>query len=242
MHQNIKEYNLINSIINNVQTEQKQVSKEGPQLLLENDTETQNLERAAAEDKIAKKKARETTIRKNNAENAALKKVEEENEEGSSIDQQIADTVQKLQKLQKIKKEREEKGTDTEPSIDEDCPHTDGHDHNEDYCAMVKSQLSKLGQMSGMIHSMIPKGVDLPSEVKEKISSAVSSLSGAAAAMQSASSKQDDEEENKPAGMATSSAPRRIATFNVRPVSAPQRMAGFSFNPPSTQNYEEYND
>jgi len=242
MHQNIKEYNLINSIINNVQTEQKQVSEEGPQLLLENDMEQQQLAKAAEDDKIAQAKARDAKIRKNNAENAALKKVAEESEEGSGmnkddIKEKIAELTEKIAKLRKQLDDG-----DDEDSIDEDCPHTDGHDHNEDYCAMVKSQLSKLGQMSGMIHSMIPKGVDLPSEVKEKISSAVSSLSGAAAAMQSASSKQDDEEENKPAGMATSSAPRRIATFNVRPVSAPQRMAGFSFNPPSTQNYEEYND
>lgn len=237
MHQNIKEYNLINSIINSHTFEQTQVSKNGPQLLLENDMEQQQLARAAEEDKIAQKKAREAKIKKNNAENAALAKVTEDSE-GSSmskddIKEKIAELTERIAELRK----KLDDGNDEE-SIDEDCPHTDGHDHNEDYCDMVKSQLGKLSQMSGMIASMIPKDSDLPEGVKEKISAAMSSLSGAAAAMQSSASRQDDERSsNQPRP-----AERKITTFNVRPISAPQRMAGFSFNPPSTQNYEEYND
>ena len=237
MHQNIKEYNLINSIINSHTFEQTQVSKNGPQLLLENDMEQQQLARAAEEDKIAQKKAREAKIKKNNAESAALAKVTEDSE-GSSmskddIKEKIAELTERIAELRK----KLDDGNDEE-SIDEDCPHTDGHDHNEDYCAMVKSQLGKLSQMSGMIASMIPKDSDLPEGVKEKISAAMSSLSGAAAAMQSSASRQDDERSsNQPRP-----AERKITTFNVRPISAPQRMAGFSFNPPSTQNYEEYND
>ena len=106
MHQNIKEYNLINSIINNVQTEQKQVSKEGPQLLLENDMEQQQLAKAAEDEKIAQKNAREAKIKKNNIENAALKKVAEESEEGSSmskddIKEKIAELTEKIAELRK---------------------------------------------------------------------------------------------------------------------------------------------
>lgn len=240
MHQNIKEYNLINSIINNRRFEETTVSKEGPQLLLENDD--QQMQRDAED---AKRKAKIAKEAENKVLQAKIQKNEadiREDSEGSGmskddIKEKIAELTERIAELRKKLDDGED-----EESIDEDCPHTDGHDHNEDYCAMVKSQLGKLSQMSGMIASMIPKDSDLPNGVKEKISAAMSSLSGAAAAMQSSASRQDDERGPGQARMQPRPMDRRITTYNVRPVSAPQRMAGFSFNPPSTQNYDEYND
>jgi hypothetical protein len=236
MHQNIKEYNLINSIINNRRFEETTVSKEGPQLLLENE---QQLERDTED---AKRKAKIAKEAENKVLQAKIQKNESDIREDSEGDGMSKDDIkEKIAELtEKIAELRKKLDDGDEESIDEDCPHTDGHDHNEDYCAMVKSQLGKLSQMSGMIASMIPKDTDLPEGVKEKISAAMSSLSGAAAAMQSSSSNQD-----RPQGSSQQRPmDRRITTFNVRPVSAPssQRMAGFSFNPPSSQNYEEYND
>ena len=240
MHQNIKEYNLINSIINNRRFEETTISKEGPQLLLENEQQlerdTEDAKRKAKVAKEAENKVLQAKIQKNEAD------IREDSHEGSGmskddIKEKIAELTERIAELRK-------KLDDDDESIDEDCPHTYGHDHNEDYCAMVKSQLGKLSQMSGMIASMIPKDTDLPEGVKEKISAAMSSLSSAAAAMQSSSSRQDNEQGSSQPRMQSRPMDRKITTFNVRPVSAPssQRMAGFSFNPPSSQNYEEYND
>ena len=242
MHQNIKEYNLINSIINNRRFEETTISKEGPQLLLEDanpaSQETQRKQEALKKAEMDRKKAELEAIE------ARKKELQTEESEGGGmskddIKEKIAELTEKIAKLRK----QLDDGDDDE-SIDEDCPHTYGHDHNEDYCAMVKSQLGKLSQMSGMIASMIPKDTDLPEGVKEKISAAMSSLSSAAAAMQSSSSRQDNEQGSSQPRMQSRPMDRKITTFNVRPVSAPssQRMAGFSFNPPSSQNYEEYND
>ena len=240
MHQNIKEYNLINSIINNRRFEETTVSKEGPQLLLENE---QQLERDTED---AKRKAKIAKEAENKVLQAKIQKNESDIREDSEGDGMSKDDIkEKIAELtEKIAELRKKLDDGDEESIDEDCPHTDGHDHNEDYCAMVKSQLGKLSQMSGMIASMIPKDTDLPEGVKEKISAAMSSLSGAAAAMQSSSSNQGEQQGSNQPKMQQRPMDRRITTFNVRPVSAPsQRMAGFSFNPPSTQqNYEEYND
>ena len=244
MHQNIKEYNLINSIINNRRFEETTISKEGPQLLLENDDvqmqrETEDAKQKAKIAKEAENRVLQRKIRKNEEE------IREDSEGGGMSDDEIKEKIAELtERISELRKQLDKhKNDDEDESIDEDCPHTEGHDHNEDYCAMVKSQLGKLSQMSGMIASMIPKDTDLPEGVKEKISAAMSNLSGAAAAMQSSALKQDDEQGSNQPRMQPRPTERRITTFNVRPVSAPsQRMAGFSFNPPSTQNYEEYND
>lgn len=204
MHQNIKEYNVINSIINGrtPQPVESVSSRRGPQLLLEN--EQLEADSARKQEELKKKKEE-------------AKKAE-------------------LDALDARKKELS--------STNEDCPHTDGHDHNEDYCAMVREQLQKSGQIIGMIQSMLPKNADLPSEIKEKISSAMGSLAGAASAMRDASSKQDGDKEKEDRPQQQSSAPsgeRKITAFNVRPVSAsPQRMGGFSFNPPSSQSNYDY--
>jgi len=202
MHQNIKEYNVINSIINGrrLQPVESVSPGKGPQLLLENE-------------------------------------------------QLEADSVRKQEELKKKKEETKRAELDAiearkKELTSEDCPHTDGHDHNEDYCAMVKSQLQKSGQIIGMIQSMLPKDADLPDEIKEKISSAMGSLAGAASAMRDAASKQDGDKEKEDRPQQQSSAPsgeRKITAFNVRPVSAsPQRMGGFSFNPPSSQSNYDY--
>ena len=202
MHQNIKEYNVINSIINGRRPQPvESVSPgKGPQLLLENE----QLQADSVRKQEELKKKKEETKR------AELEAIEARKKELTS----------------------------------EDCPHTDGHDHNEDYCAMVREQLQKSGQIIGMIQSMLPKNADLPSEIKEKISSAMGSLAGAASAMRDAASQQnnDKEKENRP--QQQSSAPsgeKKITAFNVRPVSAsPQRMGGYSFNPPSSQSNYDY--
>lgn len=199
MHQNIKEYNVINSIINGrtPQPVESVSSRRGPQLLLENE----QLEADSA------RKQEELKRKKEEAKKAELDAIDARKKELTS----------------------------------EDCPHTDGHDHNEDYCAMVKSQLQKSGQIIGMIQSMLPKDADLPDEIKEKISSAMSSLTSAASAMQNAARKQDDEKEERPQQNSAPSSERKITAFNVRPVSAsPQRMGGFSFNPPSSQSNYDY--
>ena len=204
MHQNIKEYNVINSIINGrtPQPVESVSSRKGPQLLLEN--EQLQADSVRKQEELKRKKAE--------AKQAELDAIEARKKELSSTN--------------------------------EDCPHTDGHDHNEDYCAMVREQLQKSGQIIGMIQSMLPKNADLPSEIKEKISAAMGSLAGAASAMRDAASQQnnDKEKENRP--QQQSSAPsgeKKITAFNVRPVSAsPQRMGGYSFNPPSSQSNYDY--
>lgn len=160
----------------------------------------------------------------------------------ASIDAADAEIDAKETDVELLKKKR------SSTKVDEDCPHTDGHDHNDDYCKLIRDQLQKTGGIIQAIRSMLPTDHDLPDEVKEKINSAMSSLSSAASYLKTAKpdvgseqqAQQGGSEQQQQAPQTPQTSPiRRIMPYNVKPISlgAP-RAAGFSFSPGSTPSYD----